>query len=393
MKMAIKVGYEGKWLVRIRLNGQDIKVTTPARNKKEAREMDAAITSAVRYEDFSSLGSEARKVCIRLYKNRGWPLPPTLIDYTPSDNCRRNVTLWEAIRLTLETLANQGSKNIQRHEQALTIHVGPYFGKDHFVEDIGVPEIRKYFSARVKQGAAPSTVNKDRAALSMMFKCLIEQKLVDDNPVRQVKPMKEAAKREVYVSHEDFRTIVGYVPRWLKPILKTLYYTGMRRSEVMNLTWDNVLVQKRIIRLSEHETKERKAKRVPLRREVVQLLEDLHKSYSGPDDRVFLINGLHTPSIYSLRKPWKKALRLTSALPENSHKKFELLTIHDLRHVWKTNALRSGMDMEIRETILGHTLGISGRYGHLSDDDLVRAVDQMTFEKGETEIWLPGLKK
>jgi len=62
---------------------------------------------------------------------------------------------------------------------------------------------------------------------------------------------------------------------------------------------------------------------------------------------------------------------------------------HDLRHTWKTNARRSGMDSEIRERILGHRtkgLSVTERYGVVSDQELIKAVDLLTFDHGETEI-------
>jgi len=62
---------------------------------------------------------------------------------------------------------------------------------------------------------------------------------------------------------------------------------------------------------------------------------------------------------------------------------------NDLRHTWKTNARRSGMDPEIREAVLGHAERgrlVVERYGRISDEELVSAVDAMTFDHGETEI-------
>ncbi len=47
------------------------------------------------------------------------------------------------------------------------------------------------------------------------------------------------------------------------------------------------------------------------------------------------------------------------------------------------------MDQEIRERILGHwnrSKNVNERYGRISDADLVRAVDGLTFDHGETEI-------
>ncbi|MFA6222651.1 MAG: hypothetical protein WC647_10105 [Desulfomonilaceae bacterium] len=62
---------------------------------------------------------------------------------------------------------------------------------------------------------------------------------------------------------------------------------------------------------------------------------------------------------------------------------------HDLRHTWKTNARRSGIDSEIRESILGHSnrsLDVSERYGIISDDELVAAIDKFTYDHGLTQI-------
>jgi hypothetical protein len=51
------------------------------------------------------------------------------------------------------------------------------------------------------------------------------------------------------------------------------------------------------------------------------------------------------------------------------------------------------MDFEIRETIKGHSIGIASRYGRISDEDLVRAIDQMSFDHGKTEILIARPKK
>ncbi|MGC8660875.1 MAG: tyrosine-type recombinase/integrase, partial [Desulfomonilaceae bacterium] len=62
---------------------------------------------------------------------------------------------------------------------------------------------------------------------------------------------------------------------------------------------------------------------------------------------------------------------------------------HDLRHTWKTNARRSGIDSEIREMIMGHAdrkLDVSERYGIIGDDELVQAIDSFTYDNGLTQI-------
>ena len=54
------------------------------------------------------------------------------------------------------------------------------------------------------------------------------------------------------------------------------------------------------------------------------------------------------------------------------------------------------MDPEIRERILGHwsrTKTVAERYGGISDEELIRAIDSMTFDNGDTLIVVPGQEK
>ncbi len=71
------------------------------------------------------------------------------------------------------------------------------------------------------------------------------------------------------------------------------------------------------------------------------------------------------------------------------------LHFHDLRHTWKTNARRSGIDPEIREAIMGHWFrerSIAERYGRIGDQELVTEIDKMTCDHGPSEIF-PGSPK
>ncbi|MEW6113535.1 MAG: site-specific integrase, partial [Thermodesulfobacteriota bacterium] len=55
----------------------------------------------------------------------------------------------------------------------------------------------------------------------------------------------------------------------------------------------------------------------------------------------------------------------------------------DLRATWKTNARRSRMHPEIEKAIMGHGergLSVHERYGFISDEELVQAIDKMTFD-------------
>ncbi len=99
-------------------------------------------------------------------------------------------------------------------------------------------------------------------------------------------------------------------------------------------------------------------------------------------DKLFLVEG-RSPNPVSIKNPWNRAVCNIGLDPAPR--------FHDLRHTWKTNARRSEMDPEIREAIMGHgdrTRNLRERYGAISDQELIKAIDLMTFNHGPTEIWL-----
>jgi hypothetical protein len=141
------------------------------------------------------------------------------------------------------------------------------------------------------------------------------------------------------------------------------------------------------MRLSKDQTKEGGPKRVPICLPLMPILRQAVGDRQDPEGTVFLINGERPPCEDSLRKPWVKATQMAGLVSAPS--------IHDIRHVWKINALESVMDEEIRRAVMGHTprkhqnakqRDVHGRYGQASDEHLVRVIDGMTFDHGKTKI-------
>jgi integrase len=267
-------------------------------------------------------------------------------------------------------------------------HLVEYFGKDKPAKEIWIPEIREYQTNRTHQGAAASTVNKEKAALSKMFQVLIELRWLDLNPARMVRPISEKyAKRQAYISFQDFRRIVTQLPYWFQAVAKTAYYTGMRRGEILGLTWKRVDLKKRTILLGPDEVKERQWKRVPIHSELAAILEAVRCEQLVGLSRVFLHNGQPVNHRDEVRWCWD---RNVAKLDFEQAPRF-----HDLRHTWKTNARRSGMHPEIERAIMGHSQRgktVHEGYGFISDEELIRAIDGMTFDHGETQILVVGRK-
>jgi integrase len=368
------------YFLRIRpFGGKEIGVKTTARNKTEARQIEMAVLTACRAGDYSQLDPVSREVCLRLFQNRSLELPTGL---AAGDPVKEELTLWKAIELCIKYPEVYNSSNRERHEQAF-VRIVEKWGRDFPVKSIWIPQLKEYQIQRLNEDAAPSTVNKEKAALSKMFQVLIELRQVDANPARLVKNVSEKnAKRGAYVSFEDFLRIVGVLPVWFRPIAQTAYYTGMRRGEVLGLTRRSLRLDRRLILLGPDDTKERQRKRVPIHRDLVPVLESVMRVQAMGTDRIFLHNGEPVTHRDEVRWCWdRKVINVDGLDP--------VPRFHDLRHTWKTNARRSGIHPEIEKAIMGHSSrakGVHEGYGLISDDELIKAIDAMTFDHGETEI-------
>lgn len=83
----------------------------------------------------------------------------------------------------------------------------------------------------------------------------------------------------------------------------------------------------------------------------------------------------------SLTRCWRTAVKAAGFDPKP--------TAHDLRHCRFTNAMRSGVPGYIADAIVGHgnkKKSLQSLYLTLSDEDLIKTIDMMKFDIGETEI-------
>ena len=395
-------GNEARWYVRLSIQGKPVEVVTPATGKREAESIEASLKFALRTQKWSAIDETCQDIIVRMCKNRGWPVPAELTtgnDFNPHDHVVTpdNLTLWKAVELTIKYPDIKNSADRPRKEMAFA-HFVQYFGRDALIKNIRVPQLKQYRVDRqdpaVPKGkkepiiATSATVNREMASLSKLFHVLMEMDLTESNPVRMIKPLStRSGERQIYLGKSDVIRIIEKAPDWAQPIVWTAFYSGMRRGEILEIKRNQIDLAKRIISLSPDDTKETGWKRVPIHKDLVGILRTAMSVPLVGSECVFLIrdeHGVRPVLETSFKNVWARSCRilgLTKPWPR----------LHDLRHTWKTNARRSGVDAEIRERILGHSakqLTVVERYGYISDDELVREIDKMTFDHGETVMML-----
>jgi integrase len=132
--------------------------------------------------------------------------------------------------------------------------------------------------------------------------------------------------------------------------------TGLRRSELLGLTWDRADLSRGVIRLEM--TKSGKRREVPLNAESYAALVSFGPRDSG---RVFRKQ--------SLRKAYENAV---------GNAKLDDVNFHTLRHTFASWAVMRGVSLKELQELLGHSsLAMTMRYAHLAPERLRSAVARL----------------
>jgi integrase len=190
------------------------------------------------------------------------------------------------------------------------------------------------------------------------------------NPVQGVKALKENNERDRILSLEEYIRLLAHCPEHLKPIVNLAYYTGMRRGEILGLTWGQVNLKEGFIKLTHEDTKTNEGRLVPLNKELIDMFRAL--PHGLPHVQVF--NHLGKP-VRSIRESFTLACRKSGV---------EGLTFHDLRHTAINNWRLQGHDYFRIMAATGHkTMTVFKRYNTVSKEEL-KSLAQGNLETNDT---------
>jgi len=225
--------------------------------------------------------------------------------------------------------------------------------------------LEQYQTERLQKGNKPATVNRLLATLKHMFTKAVEWDMVEEETlkrIRRVRFLEENNKRLRYLSKEECQTLINCCDKHLKPIVICALNTGMRKSEILNLKWDNVDLKHGFILLDR--TKNGERREIPINDTLRMNLDSL-------------IRRLDTPYVFydpSTGKPYQDIKRsFHTALRKAGIRDFHF---HDLRHTFASHLVMAGVDLTTVKELLGHkTLTMTLRYAHLAPSHKVKAVD------------------
>ena len=122
-----------------------------------------------------------------------------------------------------------------------------------------------YRALRLSEKVGPATINREMATLKHALSKAVEWKLLRKTlreELTAIRKYQEPDGRLRYLSGEaEAERLLQACEHWLRPIVLTALHTGMRKGELLGLTWDCVDMTHGFIRLKQ--TKNGKARALP----------------------------------------------------------------------------------------------------------------------------------
>jgi integrase/recombinase XerC len=232
--------------------------------------------------------------------------------------------------------------------------------------------IRTFMALRTQCGDSKATRSRKLSAIRSLFRYLTREGRISRNPAEAIPGPKQDRKLPRVLTADDARRLMEDRgrPRSLRDqaLLETLYSSGARVSELVNLNLDDVDLHEGVATVL---GKGRKERIVPLGTYAVTALVAYRQSLKSGTVSGPLFRNLRGGRL-TVRSVERMVAKAARDLPN-----FPSITPHGLRHSFATHLLDGGVDLRAIQELLGHaSLSTTQRYTHVALDRIMEAYDK-----------------
>jgi len=240
------------------------------------------------------------------------------------------------------------------------------------MEQVSNNDIRLFLSQRYEQGISARSSARILSSLRRFYTYLLREKLAVTDPTALIdqpqlgRPLPDTLSEhdiELLLEAPEPSSILGARD---KAMLEMLYATGLRVSELVSLSNDQINLRMGVLRVTGKGNKERL---VPIGEQALSCLEDYmqHSRKALLSERqcntIFVTNrgaGMTRQAFWHIIKRYAKKAGITKELSP-----------HTLRHAFATHLLNHGADLRVVQLLLGHSdLSTTQIYTHVANERL-----------------------
>lgn len=333
--------WEGKIIVGIKTDGKPDRKSVYGRTQKEVKEKLEALKSHLR------LGTYAAPSSI-------------------------TVEQWLAIWVNDYAQVATRTSTYKKYFSLIKSHIIPTIGKIR-LQDLKTNIIQNLFAnllkggnLRTNQGLASSTVAEIHLILNQACAQAIANNLINKNPVTSTKkPSRNHHEINPYTKNELDLFLDAAKPHRLYPAFLLEAHTGLRRSELLGLKWNDLDFSKGTVTIvrankvdtkSDMQTKTKSGNRtITLAKKILPILAEHKRQQDGLREK--LGNAYMNEGFIFCQQDGKRSC------PRSFSRSFNLLLkqhqlrkirFHDLRHTHATLLLAQGISVHVVSARLGH---------------------------------------
>jgi tyrosine recombinase XerC len=248
------------------------------------------------------------------------------------------------------------------------------------IDKVDKDVLRRYLAGLKEKDLSKRTVARRMAALRTYFKFLKREGYLEINPTSQIRTPKLDKKLPMVLDENEITALLespedDLIGRRDKAILETLYSTGMRVSELVNLDLEKVDFIGGVCRVFGKGSKERLCpigdKALKCLRRYLELRD---KNSQKKGVKAVFLN--HSPNEKGARLTARSVGRIVDTHVDRTCRR-EGVSPHTLRHSFATHLLNRGADLRSVQELLGHeNLSTTQIYTHVSTQRLKEAYDK-----------------
>jgi site-specific recombinase XerD len=258
--------------------------------------------------------------------------------------------------------------------------------------EIRTPDLRRFLAEEATHSPAPSSQARTVSALRCFFRFCVESDYSERDPAHVLRtPKKREALPDVLDRKELSRLldVPGREGVWTRRhagkferdrlLLALFAYGGLRRSELLGLDWDDVDLDRRLIRV--RNAKGGRQRVIPIHPGLVPLFLAYQATRTPLDDPALFVGVLGN--------------RLSPTILANTFRRYaqaagvakrKRITPHTLRHVFASELLSAGANLRQIQELLGHKhLDSTQRYTRVTAYQLRGPIKRLHFVVAEAD--------
>ncbi len=297
------------------------------------------------------------------------------------------------------THKKKGEEDLKRVER----HFGKWF--DLPLSEISIRRLTLFQTEQLKKGRKASGINRDVNCIRGILSKAVDFELLEETPLRKLKNLPvDKNKRVRYLSideeqrlrialdnyDDEQRNKRARYNQWLlerrrpnipeltgtfachvKPVVLIALNTGLRITEVLELNWNQVNINQRLLTVIGDRAKNGQTRHIHLTDEAHYAFREWRKQ--NMETKVIFPNKKTGKPMKDIKSSWTKIRKeagLYQPKEEDLHFRF-----HDLRRSFASNMVMAGVDLNHVRDAMGHqSIDMTLKYAHLAPQSRQSAI-------------------